>query len=1154
MPDADAPTLPELKLFGAPRIVQDGAALPLAIRKLWMLLAVLAIEGRATRSRLAGLLWAELDEAAARRNLRRELHRLREAGLAALVTGDTSAVELGPCRCDLHGFAQALDDGRLDQALAEYSGPLLHGIDSGEGELDDWLRAQRDRLHQRWHHAARAQAAALEAAGAPAQALASVLRVLDVDGLQEADYRSAMRLHEQLGEREAALALYERCRRGLGRELGLRPMAQTVALAERIRRGDPASGEPSGPVPSASAALPAPLVGREAELAALGQAVAQRPQVLLLVCGPAGIGKSRLAAEFAQTQGPATLWAVRPDDAEHSFAAPMRWLRGQGAAAAALPAPLRRELGLLLPELTPPGPPPDSQAGRDRLFNALAQAFERVFGAGLKVIDDLQWLDDDSFDWLLWWRRQAGATGTAGKMLWLVRDEELVRERAAVLREHVGAADRITLAPLTAAATLSLVRRLSGTAQGQRFAQRLHETTGGHPLFLLETLRHLLDSRWLQADAEGHWHTAVDDHRLDFAALPVPASVREAVLVRIDRLGEGPRRLLEAASCVRGPVHYAAIARATALSEWEAVAAFEQVLGARLMVTGGEGGYRFAHDLVAQTLSAALGTERRRLIHRALAHAGEQSRGEVADIAHHWTAGGDAAAAAPWWARAAQDAEDHGAPGDALAFASRAIEAGLAPAARAEVQLQRARLLRQRAEASTAALDDADAAARACADLTLLARVQLARAAEQALSDPAGAQQLVDAVLAQPGLPALQRSRAHQQRAALARQRGALDDCIAECELALSALPPGQWRSRGGIKMLHAMALMFSARGAEADPQFMAAEAAYAQIGDDRGRVRALCARASIASDQGDQRRSRALCEQALALAQPTQDVGLQRNALLNLLRALLAQGEAALALQRVEQALALSPQFSSRSEEQALMEAHFAVSLRAGELGSALAALPSLLATSRGTGELYRCVSGLLAPVDALLQLDGQQALAAALIDEAQQRLAGTQLDHLQLLASTLAGQIAFDRGDIDAAFAAADAALASPALREQDRPLVLRLRARAHLARGDLLAAAADLASDLSAVNPEQATLNWAARLDVQPSAAPAAQAWLLGGSAPPLESLTLALALRRVQACSAPALTAASSKARRLAASLTALPEVQAAFRRQFAALLE
>ena len=96
-----------LQLLGAPALEIAGRPCVLAVRKAWALLALLALDGSATRARLAGLLWPDVDEAAARRNLRRELHRLRAAGLGALVDGDGAVLRLGDCNCDVHAYRRA---------------------------------------------------------------------------------------------------------------------------------------------------------------------------------------------------------------------------------------------------------------------------------------------------------------------------------------------------------------------------------------------------------------------------------------------------------------------------------------------------------------------------------------------------------------------------------------------------------------------------------------------------------------------------------------------------------------------------------------------------------------------------------------------------------------------------------------------------------------------------------------------------------------------------------------------------------------------------------------------------------------------------------------------------------------------------------------
>src|SRR5207244_3887485 len=96
--------------------------------------------------------------------------------------------------------------------------------------------------------------------------------------------RRLMRLHAGLGDREQALAQYERCRRVLEDELGIAPLAETEALARTLRgaavAGEAqASAEGDRPAPSARAAIASdgagmlpkelPFVGRDAEIESL---------------------------------------------------------------------------------------------------------------------------------------------------------------------------------------------------------------------------------------------------------------------------------------------------------------------------------------------------------------------------------------------------------------------------------------------------------------------------------------------------------------------------------------------------------------------------------------------------------------------------------------------------------------------------------------------------------------------------------------------------------------------------------------------------------------------------------------------------------------------------------------------------------------------
>lgn len=66
-----------LNLFGSPEAWVGERRLELPVKKMWGLLAYLALEGPTSRGKLVSLLWSDLDEESARRNLRLGLHRVK---------------------------------------------------------------------------------------------------------------------------------------------------------------------------------------------------------------------------------------------------------------------------------------------------------------------------------------------------------------------------------------------------------------------------------------------------------------------------------------------------------------------------------------------------------------------------------------------------------------------------------------------------------------------------------------------------------------------------------------------------------------------------------------------------------------------------------------------------------------------------------------------------------------------------------------------------------------------------------------------------------------------------------------------------------------------------------------------------------------------
>ncbi len=897
MGDADAPRF-ELQVLGPVRLLCAGRPQPLKTRKALALLMLLVLEGGLSRPRLCAWLWPGQDESSARRNLRRELVRLREAGAADAVQTEGDHLRPGPgLGCDLLRAEAVLAGGQPDTALALWRGEALDGL-AAEGDDDTgfapWLEALRQRAQTLHRQVLEASAAAAEARGDLSAALHRVQTLLLQDALQERHHREAMRLLAATGQREAALRQFDHCRALLAAELDLQPMPQTLALAQSLREGPQAV-----PAPPAAATVPAPVqadrsvqlppllpfVGREPEVAQLQRAWARR-QPLLLV-GPAGVGKTRLATDFAAAQGPYALLRGQVGDHElpfGTFARALRVLAGQPPELGALAPWVVAELARLLPELGPAPPPLRNDNERLRFDEACVRAWQALAGESFDavVLDDWQLADPGSRRLLarvVARRRELGGAGAIELLAWRgeADDPELLATAEAL------GAETLPLGPLPEAAVHELVRQLSGAAAPTRFAQRLRSATGGHPYFIAETLRDLAERALLRGDAAGHWHTPFDEQTEDYRELPLPISVRDAVLARVRRLGAPVVRLLEAAALAGEPLGVTWLAQACALSELEAVQALEQAAQAQLVLARDGGGYAWAHDLARLALASALTPTRRQLLHHRLALAAEAA-GTAVEAARHFEACGEPARAVPHRLAAGDAAHAL----HALAEAASQWHQGLAdspgPADEAALlsRLSYTEWLRGRHDEAQA-LHGRLQVLLADPTITTEARNDLQLRAARFLAGCGRAQEAVALLdsMAPPQSPA-QALRWRTERMGALHQCGRLDEALAAGQAALASAAAG---TRERADVLVSLSTLEHSRGqmqsavAHAD----ASLALFTQLGDHNGRARGLLFRGAFSLELGHQAAGEADLREAAALAARHGNVFLQRLALYNL-------------------------------------------------------------------------------------------------------------------------------------------------------------------------------------------------------------------------------------------------------------------------------
>ncbi|NIO71040.1 MAG: AAA family ATPase [Anaerolineae bacterium] len=326
-----------VRLFGPLEVALDGQEVTaFKSDKARALLAYLVVEAERPhrREKLAGLLWPEWPERTARANLRRVLANLRLAiadhqaappflhisrqtiqfNSASDAWVDVTAfIELLEAKGDLQQLI-----GQLEEAVELYRGDFLEGFSIPDSSaFEEWALLNRERFRRLVMVALHRLARCHEQRGDYESALRHAWRQVELEPWQEEGHQQVMRLLALSGQRGAALAQYETCRRLLAEELGVEPAAETTRLYEQIRNGKLKAPVPFPARPPALAAEPPSFldeeepieverpvfVARERELAQLDGfldlALAGQGRVVF-VTGEAGSGKTALVQEFTR--------------------------------------------------------------------------------------------------------------------------------------------------------------------------------------------------------------------------------------------------------------------------------------------------------------------------------------------------------------------------------------------------------------------------------------------------------------------------------------------------------------------------------------------------------------------------------------------------------------------------------------------------------------------------------------------------------------------------------------------------------------------------------------------------------------------------------------------------------------------------------------
>jgi predicted ATPase/DNA-binding SARP family transcriptional activator len=728
-------TVLALALLGSPVIRLDEVERYITPRKALALLAYLAVTGQThRRDSLATLFWPEADRSRARADLRNALwvlnRSLGEGWLA--VERETVALPDRPgLWVDVRRFNELVamsqahahpGDGAcptcaavLHEAVTLYRDDLLAGFSLNDSEqFDEWQFYESESMRRQLSRALQSLVDLQISSQDWEPAIAHARRLVALDPLHEASHQQLMQLLMWAGQRAAALRQYAACERALACELGEVPALETRQLYEAIREHRlpaPASRVtglarspvveraplPHPAVPSTTRAGDLPLVGRELEWEALQRAyeAARVHGRLLVLEGEAGIGKSRLAEEFlacARAAGAATITARSyPGETNLAYGPFLDALK------VALESPpdaqlldtlsdeVLAEASRLLPGLRaarptlPPAPPLDSPGAQSRFLDGISQVLVGLLagtGAGVLLLDDLQWADEASLDLLTFLARRLDDRPLLLLVTWrsdLVREDHRLR-RLLAERLRAGQANVLMLGRLARESVAKMVAAARGnSASGKSLeylVDRLYSETEGLPFFLIEYLTALGEQAGLAQNAP--WE--------------LPGGVRDLVSTRIAAVDRTARQVLRTAAAIGRAFSFDLLGQTAGLDEESLISAIEELLSEGLVeaTTAGDGPplYDFSHEKVRAFVYEQTSLPRRRLLHRRIADAlegqlqSQESPALHSQIAYHLRLAGQAGQAATHFRIAGDHARALYANSEALAHYLAALATG----------------------------------------------------------------------------------------------------------------------------------------------------------------------------------------------------------------------------------------------------------------------------------------------------------------------------------------------------------------------------------------------------------------------------------------------------------------------------------------------
>jgi DNA-binding SARP family transcriptional activator/predicted ATPase len=716
----------KLYLLGPPRIELNDRLMELPRRKVMALLIYLAVTRKHhRRDTLATLLWPDSGDAAARGALRRELHALTSILGKSWFHSSWNSIGINPSAevwLDIEAFRSLLATSAdhvhapdvvcsactsdFCDAAALYDSGFLTGFTLADcPEFDDWQRFETESLRREFAGML-AQLVRLEQAqGEFNSAIEHARRWLALDALCEPAHCELMQLYVLAGDYSAAIRQYEACVSILAEEVGAPPSDTTTELYNAIRSRRFSAMQPVQRLEQPQllhgqrTATVIPLVGRVDEWRQLQLAWQRAEQAGIhcaVITGEAGLGKTHLAEEmvaWAREQGIHTAQSrAYAAQGKLAYAAVVELLR-----TAALKMRLAKvehvwlsHLARLLPDLLqtqpdlmPPEPVMDNWQ-RHQLYEALACTVHAEPHPLLVTVDDLQWSDHETIEWLhylIFSKRHHDRRHRPQPPLLVIgtirtgeaATEHMIHRFLWDLRRN----DRLTeisLSPLDSIQVAALATQVAEHPLDPVFLSSLPQATEGNPLFIVETVRFALEK-----GAHSHEQQPQSNHKLPNTPLPaLPPKVYALIQSRLGQLSPTAQEIAGLAAVIGRSFSFDLLAAASQLDETNLVDGLDELWNRRIIREQGVDSYDFSHDRIRDVAYSQIGRARSRLLHRRVAESLERIAAHhlssvSGELAAHYEQAGLPKRAVEFYMQAAVTSQQVGAYQDGITLIQRGL-------------------------------------------------------------------------------------------------------------------------------------------------------------------------------------------------------------------------------------------------------------------------------------------------------------------------------------------------------------------------------------------------------------------------------------------------------------------------------------------------